>query len=302
MLLVDNAEVSLLGPQAWLPLLAAAMFSLGAMFLKRSNSWPVGVWRTTFLLNMSIAFVFIPSVLLGGELPPWTQLWQPLWIAVLFVVGQIATIWALTRGDVSVAAPVLGLKIILVAVLAWALTRSVLPPDLWAAAALATLGVILLNQGGSGKRDHVLLSVVCALISAGAFALFDICVQEWRGDWGLGRLLPLVFLFSSVLSLGMIPLFEAPLREIPRPARRWLAAGCGLLAVQSLGIVFAVALFGKAPIANVFYSTRGLWGVLLAWQLGPWIGVVEIGRGGSAIWFRLTGALLLLISVTLLIL
>ena len=43
--------------------------------------------------------------------------WQPVLVALTFIAGQAFTFVALQRGDVSVATPMLGIKILLVALL-----------------------------------------------------------------------------------------------------------------------------------------------------------------------------------------
>jgi len=297
-----EADYSIAWPVIVLPLCAAVLFATGALLLKRSGSWSVGVWRTTFLSNLSTAAVFLPMIPFGESISDWSILWQPLVVAVLFILGQAGAVLALTRGDVSIATPVLGLKIILVAVFARFLLGDALPAGIWLASALATAGVMLLNFGDPAQaRQHLAASVGWAMLSAASFGLFDICVQVWAPQWGITTLLPLVFIMASVLSMAMIPFFEGRLRSIPRPAWKWLIGACALIAVQSFTIVCTVAIWGQAAAANVAYSSRGLWSVGLLWLLGPLFGL-DTPITGRLFWFRLAGAALLLISVTLLIL
>ncbi|MCA9082057.1 MAG: DMT family transporter [Planctomycetaceae bacterium] len=283
--------------------MAAFLFALGALLLKRAAHWQIDTWRTSFVSNLSTAIVFLPLLFVPGTGQGTGLWWQPVVVGALFVLGQVSAIIALTKGEVSVAAPVLGLKIVMVALFAWLITGRPLPPSLWIAAALATVGVMLLNVGAKGQnKGSVQISVVAALFSAMSFSLFDVCVQIWTPAWGLNRLLPLSFVAGATLSLPFIFLFKDRLRAIPTAARSWLAGGCLLIALQSLAIVMGVALSGQAAVANVFYSTRGLWGVILAWGIGPLLGVPDGGLQGRILWFRLGGATLLMLAVTLLIL
>ncbi len=291
-----------LGPLFWFPLLAAILFALGALFLKRSAHWQIDVWRTTFVSNLSSAVAFLPLLAFGGSVPSWSALWQPLTVGFLFVLGQVTTMLALTKGEVSVATPVLGLKIVLVAVFSRLLIARPLPANIWIASLIATGGVMLLNVTRRKQgRGGVLLSVACALAAAAAFGLFDVCVQMWSPQWAVGIFLPLVFALAALLSLAFVPLFNAPLRQIPRASWPWLSAGCALIALQSLGIVCTVAVWGNAAAANIVYSTRGLWGVLLVWLIGPLLAVHDHSLRGRVIWFRLAGALLLLVAILLLL-
>lgn len=289
--------------QIWMPLAAAMLFAWGALLIKRTADWSIDVWRTTFVSNMTSFAAFLPLLLFPGEIPSWTDLWQPLVVGGLFILGQVTTMLALTRGEVSIAAPVLGLKIVMVAIFAALFTDEALPANIWWACGLATLGVVLLNVSDNfTARGGVWLSVVCAGAAAAAFAGFDIGVQEWSPAWGgTGRFLPLVFTFGAIGSLPLMLLFEDRLTAIPRPAWPWLAGGAALIALQSLGIVLAIALFGKAPVANVFYSTRGLWGVVLVWLCGSWLGVSDASLRGWVVYFRIAGAAVLMAAIGLLL-
>jgi len=295
------ADAPLAGPLFWLPLLAAILFAHGAMLMKRSAHWRVDVWRTTFISNLITATSFMPWLLWGGRFPAALDLWQPLVVGSLFVIGQVTTMLALTKGEVSVATPVLGLKIVLVAIFSWLFIAGPLPANIWMASAIATLGVVLLNVAPRrSERASVGLSVLGALIAAAAFGLFDVCVQMWAPDWDLGVFLPTAFACSALLSLGFVPLFSAPLRRVPRRAWPWLAGGSLLIALQALAIVATVAIWGHATVANVVYSTRGLWGVLLVWLIGPRLGVHDASLTPPVLACRLAGALLLMVAIVLL--
>jgi drug/metabolite transporter (DMT)-like permease len=97
-----------------LPLTAALLYVFGALLVKRSGDFGVGVWRTAFVSNLTSAIIFQLLLPLGAVFRH-ELLWQPALLGVLFLLAQLLNYLALERGDVSVATPVLGLKIILVA-------------------------------------------------------------------------------------------------------------------------------------------------------------------------------------------
>ncbi|MFZ5832886.1 MAG: EamA family transporter [Planctomycetota bacterium] len=296
-----RAVLHLGSPLVWLPLAAAMLFALGAILLRRAAAGRIDSWRVTFLSNQLTTLVFLPLLMLGGEPLRLENSWQPLMVAVLFIAGQMTTVLALTHGEVSVAAPVMGLKIVLVAVFSFLLFQKPLPAEIWLACALATVGVALLNVSGSRSGGRAGFSALLAFAAAAAFGLFDVCVQAWSPNWGIGRFLPCVFGMSSLLSLGFIPFFKDRLLAIPMDARWWLLGGCGLIAAQSLCIVSTVAVWGHAAEANVIYSTRGVWSVIFVWFLGRLLGDIDPGMTGRTLGFRLAGAMLLLSAVTLLL-
>jgi hypothetical protein len=117
----------------------------------------------------------------------------------------------------------------------------------------------------------------------------------------MGTFLPLVFAGGAALSLAFVPLFSGSLTSIPRSAWPWLGGGCLLVALQSLAIVCTVAKWGNATVANIVYSTRGLWGVVLVWTIGPMLGVRDATLTARILWCRLCGAALLLLAILLLL-
>src|SRR5262245_24943476 len=128
-----------------LPLVSALLYVIGALLMRRAADYGVGFWRTTFVANLICAAVFSPLLFLGGKFYL-ELLWQPAVVALLFVAGSVLNFISLDRGDVSIATPVLGIKIILVAVLSTLIVGQYLPLKLWIAAALSTTAVALLNR------------------------------------------------------------------------------------------------------------------------------------------------------------
>ena len=51
---------------------------------------------------------------MGGTMQPAGMLWQPALIGGLFLAGQLFMLLAVERGDVSIAMPVLGIKVLIV--------------------------------------------------------------------------------------------------------------------------------------------------------------------------------------------
>jgi drug/metabolite transporter (DMT)-like permease len=225
------------------------------------------------------------------------MIWQPLLVAVLLVVGQCAVLWSLTCGDVSVATPIMGSKIILVALFSTVIAGVAVPLHLWMAAGLSTVAIAILNRSPTGAHHHLTLTVLGALLAAAAFALFDVLVMLWSPAWGAGRFLPLVMGLGALLSCAFFPLFEGPLRQLPRTSRPVLLAGSVFVALQGLLLITTVAVFGNATAVNVVYSTRGIWSVLLVWWFGRRLGSEEGDRGRQVLGWRLIGAALMTVAV-----
>jgi len=287
---------------AWvtlLPLLSSLIYVGGVLLVKRAADLGVGVWRTVFVANLATTLAFLPLLSLGGPGQPWTMLWQPACVALLLLLGQVSGFLALSRGDVSVATPVLGTKVILVAGFTTLLFGDRLPPQLWLAAAISTLALALLGRRDQASLHRTELTIGCALLAALAFALFDVLVQKWAPAWGTGRFLPIVMFMVALYSLMLTPFFRAPLRSVPRSAWPWLLGGAALLALQSLLLIYSLAEFGQATTINIIYNLRGLWSVLGVWLLGHWFHNPEQSLAPTILRRRLLGAALMSIAVLL---
>jgi drug/metabolite transporter (DMT)-like permease len=282
-----------------MPLGAAVLYVVAALLIKRSTDFGVGPWRTLFVSNLIGSVVFLALIPFGGSFPV-HLLWQPAIGAGLFMFAQFFNYLGLQRGDVSVATPVLGLKVVLVALFATLLRTQAVTPALWVAAGLSSLGIVLLNRT-SGPRHHLGSTILYSFLTATLYALFDVLMQKWQPHWGTGRYLPAVLGFVAVFSFALIPFFKAPLTQIARPAWPWLLGGCVLISVQSLLFSLTIALYHNATAANVLYSSRGLWSVVAVWAVGHWFSNREQHLGATVLRWRFAGALLMLTAVVLVV-
>ena len=277
------------------PLASSLLYVAAALSLKRATEQGAGVWRSTFVMNVATAACF-SVMLLGprgpGPMPPW----QPVVVGGMFVLGQALTMVALNRGDVSVATPVVGTKVVFVALFVTMVAGDRLILDYWVSAGMSALGIVLLNAGGSprGGRRNLGLTIAASLAAAACYAMLDVLVRKWSPAWGVGRLLPTVMFAAAVMSLALWPLFEGRVRDIPRPAWGPLLLGCVLLAAQALMLTRTLGLYPDTTRINVVYNSRGLWSVVAVWLVGHWWGNTERHAGRAVLLWRLAGAALLL--------
>lgn len=286
-------------PHLVLPLASSVIYVLGALLVRRAADLGVGLWRTTFVSNTLSALLFLPLKLLGGPGQPMAVWWQPATLAALLVLGQTLGFLALTRGDVTVATPVLGFKTILVAILTPLLLGLPLPPHLWWAAGLSTAGIALLNVTGSSHPRRLGISVSAASGAAVAFALFDVLIQRWSPAWGAGQLIPFVMGLGALFSLAFIPFFREPLWQIPAGSWMPLLGGSACISAQGILLITAVGVFGDSTAINVVYSARSLWMVLAVWSIGHWFHNAEHRLGPKILGGRLAGAVLMTAAIVL---
>ncbi len=281
-----------------LPLLASLLFVVGLIFVKQVSRAGISPWTITFVSNQWAAILFSILWLFGGSGQPWSLLWQPAVVACLYILGLTFTFSAVENGDVSLATPIFGVKVVLVAVLLTFVASQQLSANLWYAACLASLGIGLIQWTGAAHHHRVAMTVSLAIAAAVSFATFDVLVQRWAPAWGAGRFLPIVYWMAAVLSLGFLPhvQWHAITDRKLRPA---VLAGTILIALQAICIVLTLSVFGDATRVNVVYALRGLWGVLFAWAAAHWWGGSEAELPRQTMLLRLGGAGLLTAAVIL---
>ena len=282
-----------------LPLVSAVVYVVAALLLKRAADLGAGVWRTTRIINYTSALVAMPLWLLGGTIPSARLWWQPAVGGALFFAGQIFTLLALSTGDVSVATPVLGVKILLVALLSAVLIGDPIGARLWTAAALSSTAIVMLNFSRPRTHKRVSTTIVLAALGAAAYACFDVLVQKWSPVWG-SWVVPIAMACAAAYSLPLRR-FDArktiPSEEISPAYTRWVIGGAACFAVQGLMFITSISVYGQATSANVLYSSRGLWSVVAVWGIGHWFTNREQHLGAPVLAWRLVGAILMMAAL-----
>jgi len=172
----------------FLALPAAVGYALSALFLKQALHRGVSGRCVNLVVNILTAGVFQLILLVECSPIPWPEVWNPLLVGVVFFVGQILLFLALSRGDVGVAAPLMGAKTVFMVFLVGLLARQ--PPSVhaWFAAAVGAFGVFLIG-GGSVRfflQPNARLVILAALASAFCFGLTDSLLQIWSLSFGFG--------------------------------------------------------------------------------------------------------------------
>ena len=281
-----------------LPFCSGVLVIFGLQCLKRVQERGVSTWTSMICVCWGAACVFPVLTLMGGTMPPAVMLWQPAVVGGLFVTGQLFTVLAVTHGDISVAAPVLGVKVLLVPAASRLFVDEELSMRVWIAAAITVVGIAFVQtRDASVHHSRIVASVGFALLAACSMTLFDLLIQRWAPDWGAGYFLPIAIACAAIFSLAFLPLADRPADLRQMRVIQPLAVGVFLLAVQAIGMTLTLGLFGDATRVNIVYSLRGLWGVLLTWILAHRFNASEPGPSHRTMVMRLTGALLIGVSV-----
>lgn len=284
-----------------IPLACAFLYVVAALTLKRAGAFGVGVWRTTFVANWTMFLIFVPGCFMPGtELRPLLDYWQPAVVGLCFLGGQVFVFLALSRGDVSITTPVMGSKVILVALFSSLLRVGEVPLQWWIGAALSASAVALLHLGDRhGDRRQVGVTAALATVGAASYGLGDVLMQKWVPAWGAASFFPAMFLLVGLYSFAFVPFFRVPLGALSGSAWRWVLGGAALMAVNNAGIVLTLGIWGGATAVNIVYSVRGLASVVLVWAIGHWFANEEQRLDARVLRFRLIGAALMVAAIAL---
>ena len=285
-----------------LPLVLGLMYSVAAMAFKRALAEGVDIRRIIFFSNLTTAILLLPLLSLASKPHPDAAFYQPLLVGLAFFSGIVLNIVALHRGDVSVATPLLGTKVLFVAVFTMVVLGKPVLPSLWISAVLVAVALAILRGPADRVHHRFWATVFFAAGSSSAFALCDIFFQLWTRVWGVGLFIPMVFGVVCMLSFTLLRWFPPSAGVVAGSTWKWLIAGCVLNGLQTLGIVICVGLFrhpNAATAVNIVYNSRGIWSVLLVWILGDWFGNIEREQGARVMAARFTGAVLLLSAIVI---
>ena len=138
-----------------LPFASSIIYAFSAVIFKKVLDAGVNAWFINFLSNVATCALALP-LLFADPMPLGAMpLARPLIAGAIFMVGQMASVLALKQGDVSVATPLLGMKVLLVALFTVIVLHQPVSPGLWAPAFMATFAFVLL-RGPKGGRGAIL--------------------------------------------------------------------------------------------------------------------------------------------------
>ena len=282
-----------------LPLVAAIGYAIASLFLKKALNEGAHPMACFHVNNWASSLVFLPFVVLETQPVAWHLWYIPVGLGTLFFTGSWFTFIAMQRGDVSLVTPVLGSKVVFVALSASLLIAGSMNPLMWIAAFITTAGIFLMSATDfkTPKGARLAGPVVMALISSAFFALADVLLQRWAPGFGAKTFLAILAGTTGLLSLfAMVLLPKRP--PIPwNRARQWSLAGSALVALQSVLMGVSLAFFNDAIGVNVVYATRGMWSLAVVALLGPLLGNRERHDSGRAYGTRIVASLLLMAGV-----
>ena len=269
---------------------AALLYALGYLELKGSIHHGATSKRVNIFSNYAMAAWSMPLAFLAFILPThpnWPAASAAIGAGVSLFIGRICTVKALAKADLSISAPLLGTKTVLVAILSILLLHSPVGWKLMTAAAFTVVALTLLQIGPDHNKHHRRAAVGWAMGASILFALVDVLTQGYARTSGVAFFQPVMFVVLAAMTplLGSTP-------PAPEIAKKRLLIGGAVIGFQAPLVIMLIGLFGQATLINILYATRTIWSVAVdAWK----------GEGNAReYWFaRLGGAVLLLAAIVL---
>jgi len=255
---------------------AAALLSAVSYLVSRHHAGRPGgdAIRLLVSAHLLMAAVCLPLTWLAGPVATPVAAWLPplAGSACCYLTGQAALFAALRLAPASRVAPLLGLKIgMLAAIVTW-LPGDPLDARQWAAVALSVAAAALLQRGGGIAPAALALVLVTCL----AFAVADLCIVGLIDGLQAGQPHPaaagarlragaLAMSLTYVTCGGVAALMLLCVPHTrPRDPRDWQAGGW--YAAAWLGSMVALyACFGLlgAVFGNILQSTRGVMAIVI---------------------------------------
>lgn len=284
----------------FLPLLAAIAFAAGSLVYKRAFTEGAGIAHALVVNNVALGIAFLPLAWLDPKPIPWHLAHLPALTAITFVGGHLMNVVALKIGDVSVASPLLGAKVVFVALVARLAFGWPVTPIQMIAAGLTTAGVLVMGLADAHRGRRTGVTIALSLACAAAFAVTDVLIQLWAADFGVFNFLSFLFASLALLSLLVLPFLGRESLRAPRAAWNWIGIATALSALQAIIITGTIGYWRDAAGVNIVYGTRGLWSIALVWWAGHWFGNTErTSVGPRVLAGRLIGAVLILAALIL---
>ena len=241
----------------------AAFFQSGSylctrLFIKRHQD-DIGTLLALSHIVMGVISVLLVLVLKPDEMPDWRVYARPLaGTAGFYILGQTFLFAALINAEASRVSPLLGLKIVILAVISASALRQPLGWTQWAAVTLCALAVLLLSYSGKRLRLSAVALVVLACLS---YSLSDLNIKVLAGHFS-----HLGVMHGAVLGAGLTYILCGAVAcvvvmfKVRRPSRDAWMYSLPFALSWLIAMVFLFCCFALIGVVfgNIIQSTRGL--------------------------------------------
>lgn len=285
---------------------AAFIYALSTLGYKYVYQGGAKTKNVLLVTNISRAFLVQVLWLFPHETPAWNQIYLPIADGILGFLALWCASASLQWGDASIAAPLLGLKILCVPILSLVLYAVPLPNSIWFAAILSVVGTVVLGMSPSGHvaLQNRVISAVFALAAAVIYSFCDVTSQRWAPAFGREPFIIISGVTMAICSLPFVIPAKAAMQRTPsvvgiKKGMAWgIIAAALAMNIQSI-VYFLVLVHGRdnAAFLNILYGSRLVWTVVLVAAFAGLLGLVEQQAGKWGMTQRLAGSFLIISAI-----
>ncbi len=218
------------------------------------------------LVQAVVCAALLP-VLWPANMPPLRQYALPLVVESLgYLAGQACLFVALRHAEASRVAPILGLKVAMLALASVLFFQMTLSGQQWAAVVLAVAAAFVLNWTGGQLAPRATLGVLGACIGYSVSDLYiKVLIDQLHPVTPMHAALVGMALSYVVCGLAVLPLLLV-VRNITRQDVQ-AAIPYGLTWLASMGFFYASLAWVGVVLAGIAQSTRGIISIGLGYVL-----------------------------------
>lgn len=284
-------------------LLAATCQSLSYIFSRlfviRRHNAVIQLLVMAHVLMGAVSLAALP-LLWPAKMPPVSEFgWTLVWVSLFYMLGQLGLFIALKFTDASRTAPLLGLKIAILAGIAVCFLNQHLGVWQWVAVAMSVAAAFVLNYSGTRMPLRAVAAILFACV---AYSISDLNIKALVHHFsGLGATHAVLFsVCLSYILCGLVGLALMPIAG-KRVAADWKWAA-PFAAAWLTAMVFLFACFGHIGVVygNIIQSTRGLMSIVLGAHIAS-LGMEHLEKrvAGHIVLKRIAAALLMTGAIAL---
>ncbi len=287
-------------PDIFFPFIAAALYCVSVIFVKfASRNRELSGISVLVMTNLLSGLVFIPQIFFESQLPPMSIIWQPLIASAFCAVGNIATFICAEKGEISLMTPIMGIKILIVIMLARLFLDIDLPHAITISGAICCVAIFIMGYSrDSLNSKKLLLTFFLAITACASYAACDILMQKYAHNFTRGAMLSLT---TIMIPLSIIPLIPRFAREVRLASYTTISIGFAsatFMVVEMYMMFLSITGEVGAPLCNILYNTRGLMAITFVYFLGKRFASLRELSNASATQ-RAVGATMILIAVAI---
>jgi uncharacterized membrane protein len=270
-------------------------------YMRRPAASPAGLFAIMHTW-MGIASLILVPFLLAKNTPAFGHWVGPLaWADGFYVAGQVLFFLAVRRAEASRISPLLGLKVLVLALVTVLALRQPLSAVQWLAVGLSLAAAVGLNYTG-GRLPHAAAGAMLGAVFL--YSMSDLGVARMANVFSPDRSLRGFLLSGCVAYAFCLPVagvFAVAMKREERRREYWIA-GLPIAATWLLGGISLFACFGRiGPLfGNIVQSMRGPFSVLMGLLVAS-LGLVHLEQKLTRSVFlrRLASAVLMCLAIAL---